>query len=58
MTWLLEESTDVAAAQRAWVRRVELVAKQQRVNAKFSAKKLLAELPSIGAEARKSRIEA
>jgi HTH-type transcriptional regulator / antitoxin HigA len=43
------DSDDVAAAQRAWVRRVEVVAREQRLKTKFSARKLLAAMPSLRA---------
>jgi HTH-type transcriptional regulator/antitoxin HigA len=41
------DSEDVAAAQRAWLRRVEIVAGEQRIPAKFSAAKLRNAVPSL-----------
>jgi len=43
------DSDDVAAAQRAWLRRVEIVAQDQHVAAKFSAAKLRRAVPSLKA---------
>lgn len=41
------DSEDAVAAQRAWARRVEIVASEQPIAAKFSAARLLKSIPSI-----------
>jgi len=41
------DSEDVVAAQRAWARRVEIVARDQPLAGKFSSAKLLKSIPSL-----------
>jgi HTH-type transcriptional regulator / antitoxin HigA len=45
------DSEDVAAAQRAWLRRVEILADAQRITTKFSVSKFRSAIPSLRAMA-------